>query len=239
MIQSRSAKETALLFRRCLLYSSQTMFQHFHRADSTFRIIKIIMNGKDKFLSCLQSHFPVSSIAPMSLCKILLERSHSSISIFSLRTFLSLSYEAILIIKFTRRHSDFYVSTHINLKHKQENIAAFCVCSSFLFLLVPFTSEFSASLEGSHMEVSFPPKQSRIQQILDIHWFQLQLDLYFILVLYFLKPIPQWEQIFPIISNRERKVSSRENLQSTVSKIFSKSEHQTELIFVDNMAIKL
>lgn len=176
----------------------------------------------------------------VSLCKILLERLHGSISGLSLGTFLSLSYEAIFIIKFTRGHSDLCVSTHINLKYIQETLQHSVCSPASYFSWFPFcTSEFSATFKGSHMDVSFPPNSPASTRPRHSLVHQLQFDLYFILVLQFLKPFPQCEQVFPIISNRGREVSSRENLQSTVSKMFSKSEHQAELLLVDNMTIKL
>lgn len=53
-----------------------------------------LISGDDRFLSCLQSRFPASSPAPSSLCKILPERSHSSVSDISRGTLLPLSFEA-------------------------------------------------------------------------------------------------------------------------------------------------
>lgn len=74
----------------------------FHSVNQTLKMITVLTHGND---SCLQLCFPESSLALMSLCKILLERSHSSISMIflifstdlSLGMFLPLIFEMILI----------------------------------------------------------------------------------------------------------------------------------------------
>lgn len=101
MIPCGSATETTFLSRR---HTSKIVGHNstFSCVNQTLKMITVLTHGND---SCLQLCFPASSLALMSLCKILLERSHSSISMIflifstdlSLGMFLPLIFEMILI----------------------------------------------------------------------------------------------------------------------------------------------
>lgn len=139
----------------------------FHSVNQTLKMITVLTHGND---SCLQLCFPASSLALMSLCKVLLERSHSSISMIflifstdlSLGMFLPLIFEMILIFNSICQKTFRFVYLNpykLNI-YIGKHCSILCVLQPLLSWLPVCKSKFSASVQGSHMDCSFPPKYS-------------------------------------------------------------------------------
>lgn len=152
---------------------------------STFLYCKLyIQNYQDYYewraqaSQLLAIMFSCVLISLVSLFKILLERSHGSISCLYLGTFLSLSYEAILIIhqktfRFVCLNTykfNIYIGKHCSI---------LCVLCSFYSVLQSSLLHLKAPTWMSVFLLNNPA--SKIPRHSLVH--QLQLDLYFILVL--------------------------------------------------------